>query len=203
MTRRRCRSATSRSSTSSGALLNRDAAVGELVNTTGGGLFRGYYKDAGATDERLRHGMYWSGDLAYRDADGWIYFAGRTADWMRVDGENMATAPIERVLVQLPAVSRAVVYPVPDEFVGDQVMAAVVLRDGAELDADQFEEFLCRPGGAVTEGVAALRLDRRRPADDRDQQDPQARAGRARPSGEWRRDVEARRRGLPALRRRH
>ena len=81
----------------SGNLLNRDSAVGELVNTSGGGLFRGYYKDARATDPRLRHGMYWSGDLAYRDAEGWIYFAGRTADWMRVDGENLAAAPIERV----------------------------------------------------------------------------------------------------------
>ena len=85
-----------------GALLNREAAIGELVNTTGGGLFRGYYNDAGATDQRLRHGMYWSGDLAYRDADGWIYLAGRTADWMRVDGENLAAAPIERILMRLP-----------------------------------------------------------------------------------------------------
>ncbi len=45
--------------------------------------------------------MYWSGDLAYRDADGWIYLAGRTADWMRVDGENLTTAPIERILLRL------------------------------------------------------------------------------------------------------
>jgi fatty-acyl-CoA synthase len=125
-----------------GALLNSDAAVGELVNTTGSGLFRGYYNDPSATDERIKHGMYWSGDLAYRDADGWIYFAGRSADWLRVDGENMATAPIERVLVQFPAVSRAVVYAVPDELVGDQVMAAIVLRDGAEFDAGEFEKFL-------------------------------------------------------------
>ena len=86
-----------------GALLNRDAAVGELVNTSGGGLFQGYYKGSDATDQRLRRGMYWSGDLAYRDADGWIYFAGRTADWMRVDGENLTTAPIERILVRLPS----------------------------------------------------------------------------------------------------
>jgi fatty-acyl-CoA synthase len=125
-----------------GALLNSDAAVGELVNTAGSGLFRGYYNDPSATDERIKHGMYWSGDLAYRDADGWIYFAGRSADWLRVDGENMATAPIERVLVQFPAVSRAVVYAVPDELVGDQVMAAIVLRDGAEFDAGEFEKFL-------------------------------------------------------------
>jgi fatty-acyl-CoA synthase len=126
----------------SGNLLNRDAAVGELVNTSGGGLFRGYYKDASATDQRLRHGMYWSGDLAYRDADGWIYFAGRTADWMRVDGENLAAAPIERVLIRLPDISRVAVYPVPDEAVGDQVMAAIVLRDGAALTPKAFGEFL-------------------------------------------------------------
>jgi fatty-acyl-CoA synthase len=86
--------------------------------------------------------MYWSGDLAYRDADGWIYFAGRTADWMRVDGENLAAAPIERVLIRLPEVSRVAVYPMPDESVGDQVMAAIVLRDGATLTPEAFEAFL-------------------------------------------------------------
>ena len=125
-----------------GALLNKEAAVGELVNTTGGGLFRGYYNDQGATDQRMRHGMYWSGDLACRDADGWIYFAGRTGDWMRVDGENLTTAPIERILQRLPQVNRVAVYPVPDEYVGDQVMAAIVLEEGAELAPDGFEEFL-------------------------------------------------------------
>ena len=125
-----------------GALANADAATGELVNTSGSGLFRGYYNDPGATDQRLRHGMYWSGDLAYRDADGWIYLAGRTADWMRVDGENLTTAPIERILLRLNAISRVAVYPVPDDFVGDQVMAAVVLRDGAELTPAAFEGFL-------------------------------------------------------------
>ncbi|MCW2516886.1 MAG: AMP-dependent synthetase and ligase [Mycobacterium sp.] len=125
-----------------GALINADAATGELVNTTGRGLFRGYYNDQGATDQRLRHGMYWSGDLAYRDADGWIYLAGRTADWMRVDGENLTSAPIERILLRLNVISRVAVYPVPDEYVGDQVMAAIVLRDGAELTPGAFEEFL-------------------------------------------------------------
>ncbi|MGH3644493.1 MAG: fatty-acid--CoA ligase FadD1 [Mycobacterium sp.] len=125
-----------------GALHNADAATGELVNTSGSGLFRGYYNDPGATDQRVRHGMYWSGDLAYRDADGWIYLAGRTADWMRVDGENLTAAPIERILLRLNAISRVAVYPVPDEYVGDQVMAAIVLRDDAELSPAAFEEFL-------------------------------------------------------------
>ena len=55
-----------------GALINPDEAIGELVNTAGTGFFTGYYNDAAANEERTRHGMYWSGDLAYRDADGWI-----------------------------------------------------------------------------------------------------------------------------------
>ncbi len=125
-----------------GRLVNADAAVGELVNTTGGGYFQGYYNDQQANDERMRRGMYWSGDLAYRDADGWIYLAGRTADWMRVDGENLAAAPIERVLQRLEAINRVAVYAVPDEHVGDQVMAAVVLQDDASLTPEELETFL-------------------------------------------------------------
>lgn len=125
-----------------GALINGNDAIGELVNTEGAGMFAGYYNDEDATDERMRHGMFWSGDLAYRDADGWIYLAGRTADWMRVDGENMTSAPIERILIRLPAISRVAVYPVPDEYVGDQVMAAIVLQDDATLTPEKFGEFL-------------------------------------------------------------
>ncbi|OBA62657.1 acyl-CoA synthetase [Mycobacterium sp. 1100029.7] len=125
-----------------GALTNFDDAVGELVNTQGAGPFVGYYNDPDATAERIRHGMYWAGDLAYRDADGWIYLAGRTADWMRVDGENLAAAPIERILERLPQVSQVAVYGVPDERVGDQVMAALVLRPGMDLSPTDLEDFL-------------------------------------------------------------
>lgn len=125
-----------------GALSNFEEAVGELVNTQGAGPFVGYYNDPEATAERMRHGMYWTGDLAYRDADGWIYLAGRTADWMRVDGENLAAAPIERILARLPDISQVAVYAVPDERVGDQVMAALVLRAGAQLSPEEFGRFL-------------------------------------------------------------
>jgi fatty-acyl-CoA synthase len=125
-----------------GALANFDEAVGELVNTYGVGGFTGYYNDPAATDERMRHGMYWSGDLAYRDADGWIFLAGRTSDWIRVDGENLAAGPIERILQRLPEINQVAVYAVPDEQVGDQVMAALVLNGAATLTPKQFEEFL-------------------------------------------------------------
>ncbi|MEB3020105.1 fatty-acid--CoA ligase FadD1 [[Mycobacterium] crassicus] len=125
-----------------GALVNPDEAIGELVNTTGSGFFSGYYNNESATAERLRHGMYWSGDLAYADDDGWIYLAGRTADWMRVDGENLAAAPIERILLRHNDISQVAVYAVPDGNVGDQVMAALVLRDDAGLSPADFVEFL-------------------------------------------------------------
>lgn len=122
------------------ALVNADEAIGELVNTEGAGAFAGYYRDAGAEAERMRGGMYWSGDLAYRDADGWVYFAGRTGDWLRVDGENLAAAPIERILLRHPAVAEAAVFAVPDPKVGDQVAAALVLR--GDLTPSGFEQFL-------------------------------------------------------------
>jgi fatty-acyl-CoA synthase len=125
-----------------GALANADAAVGELVNTMGSGFFTGYYNDPEANAERMRHGIYWSGDLAYRDSEGWIYLAGRTADWMRVDGENLAAAPIERILLRHNAVNRLAVYAVPDGHVGDQVMAAIVLQEGRTFEPDSFEAFL-------------------------------------------------------------
>jgi fatty-acyl-CoA synthase len=123
-----------------GELLNADAATGELVNTEGAGAFAGYYRDPDAEAERMRGGMYWSGDLAYRDADGFVYFAGRTADWMRVDGENLAAAPVERILMRHPAVDQAAVYAVPDGAVGDQVTAALVLR--SDLSPAGLEAFL-------------------------------------------------------------
>ncbi|WP_370331748.1 long-chain-fatty-acid--CoA ligase FadD17 [Mycolicibacterium hippocampi] len=118
--------------------------VGELVNTEGPGQFRGYYKDPDAEAERMRGGVYHSGDLAYRDERGFAYFAGRLGDWMRVDGENLGTAPIERILSRYPGVTEAAVYPIPDPAVGDQVMAALVLPEDMHFDPGEFTRFLCR-----------------------------------------------------------
>ncbi len=123
-----------------GQVTNLEEATGELVNTTGTGQFAGYYNDEAATAERMRGGMYWSGDLAYRDQDGFVYYAGRTADWLRVDGENLAAAPIERILVRHPSIAQAAVYAVRDPASGDQLVAALVLV--GELDPEAFEAFL-------------------------------------------------------------
>lgn len=116
--------------------------TGELVNTSDAGRFEGYYNDPEADAERMRGGVYHSGDLAYRDKNGYAYFAGRLGDWMRVDGENLGSAPIERVLLRHPDVVEVAVYGIPAPDVGDQVMAALTLTEGAEFDVDAFREFL-------------------------------------------------------------
>jgi fatty-acyl-CoA synthase len=116
--------------------------TGELVNVSDAGRFEGYYNDPDAEAERMRDGMYHSGDLAYRDENGYAYFAGRLGDWMRVDGENLGSAPIERVLLRHPDVVEVAVYGIPAPDVGDQVMAALVLTDDAEFDVEVFRAFL-------------------------------------------------------------
>jgi fatty-acyl-CoA synthase len=117
-----------------GGLVNAEQCVGEIVNTLGVGPFEGYYRNEEAMRHATRHGWYWSGDLGYVDEDGWVYFAGRTSDWLRVDGENFPGAPIEAIMSRHPDVMLASVYGVPDSDSGDQVMAALVLRNDIVFD---------------------------------------------------------------------
>jgi acyl-CoA synthetase (AMP-forming)/AMP-acid ligase II len=129
-----------------GRLLNPDDCVGEIVNTAGAGPFEGYYNNPEATRATTRNGWYWSGDLGYLDEDRFLYFAGRTADWIRVDGENFPAGPIETSLARHPDVVVAAVYGVPDVHAGDQVMATLVLRSGVDLDPAEFGEWLDAQG---------------------------------------------------------
>jgi fatty-acyl-CoA synthase len=129
---------------SDGRPSNLEEAVGEIVETSPTSGFEGYYRNDDATSARFRGGWYWSGDLAYRDGDGWLFFAGRTNEWLRVDGENFAAAPVEAILGRHPDVRSVAVYAVPDDPVGDRVMAALELRDGARFDPAEFDGFLAR-----------------------------------------------------------
>jgi fatty-acyl-CoA synthase len=133
-----------------GVLVNSDEAVGELVSASGATGFEGYWRNDEAELARLRNGWYWTGDLAYRDEAGFFYFAGRSDDWLRVDGENFAAAPVARILERHPDVVLAAVYAVPDPVVGDQVMAALQLRPGADFDPQEFSRFLGAQGDLGT-----------------------------------------------------
>ncbi|GED99601.1 acyl-CoA synthetase [Gordonia spumicola] len=112
--------------------------VGEIVNTAGPGLFDGYYNDDAATADRMRGGMYRTGDLGWVDDAGFVHFAGRIGDWLRVDGENLGTRPIETVLRRHPAISECVVVGIPTD-IGDAV-GAVLVAD--RLERADFEGFL-------------------------------------------------------------
>ena len=127
-----------------GKLLNADEAIGEIANVQSATLFEGYYKNAEANAARVRDAIYWTGDLGYRDERGFLYFAGRDFDWLRVDGENFAAAPVERILTRHPDIALAAVYGVPDEEVGDALMAALVLRPGAQFEPAAFRAFLAQ-----------------------------------------------------------
>ncbi|MEU0105838.1 AMP-binding protein [Streptomyces sp. NPDC006251] len=120
-----------------GRLLNGDEAIGELVNQ-GPSPFEGYWRNAAAEAERRRGGWYWTGDLFYRDREGYLYFAGRTDDRLRVDGENLAAAMIENILARYVGAAAVAVYAVPDPVTGDQVMATIA----GTFDPEGFAAFL-------------------------------------------------------------
>ncbi|MBW8739302.1 MAG: AMP-binding protein [Streptomyces turgidiscabies] len=121
----------------SGRLLNGTAAIGELVNR-GANPFEGYWRNPEAESARRRDGWYWTGDLFYRDPDGFLYFAGRADDRLRVDSENLAAATIENILARYEGAVAVAVYAVPDPVAGDQVMATLA----GTFDPAAFSAFL-------------------------------------------------------------
>lgn len=125
-----------------GRLLNSAEAIGEIANTETAQAFEGYWRNEEANEERTRDGIFWSGDLGYRDDAGFFYFAGRNMDWLRVDGENFAAGPVERILARSEDVALAAVYAVPNADVGDDCMASLILRTGSTFDPDGFAKLL-------------------------------------------------------------
>lgn len=136
-----------------GRVLNPDDAVGEIVDKFGTRTFEGYYKNDEANAERIRNGWYWTGDLGYLDEQGFIYFAGRRGDWIRVDGENTSALTIERVLRRHPDVVAAGAYAVPDPRSGDQVMAAIEVTDPDRFDAGAFVSYLAAQEDLGAKGI--------------------------------------------------
>jgi crotonobetaine/carnitine-CoA ligase len=103
--------------------------VGELV-LRGPGMMHGYFRDAEATERVFRGGWFHTGDLAWMDVEGRVFYAGRTKDMIRRSGENVSADEVERVLLLHPDVAMAAVVPETDELRGEEVHAVVVLRDG-------------------------------------------------------------------------
>ena len=100
-----------------------------------------YYKDPGASRAKTRGGWLHTGDLVRADPDGNLFFVDRKTDTLRRRGENISSWEVERVLEQHPAVVESAVFGVPSELAEDEVMAVVVLREGARLTAEELVGF--------------------------------------------------------------
>ncbi|GAA4832096.1 AMP-binding protein [Saccharopolyspora rosea] len=148
-----------------GRVRNAEEAIGEIVDTEGAAKFEGYYNDPEANAERVRHGWYWTADLGYVDQAGYLYFAGRAGDWIRVDGENISALLIERVLRRHPDVVAAAAFAVPDPRSGDQVMAAIEIPERVRFDDLAMADFLAGQEDLGTKGVPRyIRVSHQLPA---------------------------------------
>jgi fatty-acyl-CoA synthase len=126
----------------SGELLNYEECVGEICRVAAdAALFQGYFGNQDATSQKYRDGVYHSGDLGHIvDSDGkrFLYFDGRTDDWIRKDGENFSAGQVGRLLSEHPDVALAVAYGVPCVVSDELVMGALKMRDGVRFDPQHF-----------------------------------------------------------------
>ena len=106
-----------------------DGHLGEIV-LRGENILKGYYRNPEATETAFRSGWFHTGDVGYRDADGFFYIVDRKSDMIIRGGENIYPREIDEVLYQHPAVAAAATIGVPDKLYGEEVAAFIVLREG-------------------------------------------------------------------------
>ena len=113
-----------------------DGTPGELVVKTSDrvpcGLFKGYYEDEPASREAWHDGYYHTGDVAWRDEDGFYWYVGRVDDVIKSSGYRIGPFEIESVIMELPYVVECGVSPEPDEIRGQVVKASIVLTAGTQ-----------------------------------------------------------------------
>jgi fatty-acyl-CoA synthase len=130
---------------SDGKILNYAEAVGEICRVApDSGMFEGYFEDEEANREKYRDGVYHSGDLGHtvmHEGKGYLFFDGRTDDWIRKDGENFSAAQVARLFQEHPDIVLAVAYGVPCSVSDELVMGALKLRPGAEFDPEKFFDY--------------------------------------------------------------
>ena len=127
--------------------------VGEIV-IKGHNVMKGYWNKPDATEEAIKDGWFHSGDMAEVDEDGYFFIVDRKKDMIIRGGYNVYPREIEEVLYEHPAVAEAAVIGVPDDDLGEEVGAAVTLKQGEDVDADTLKEH-------VKDQVAAYKYPRR------------------------------------------
>ncbi|MGH2967741.1 MAG: AMP-binding enzyme, partial [Solirubrobacteraceae bacterium] len=128
--------------------------VGEIV-IRGHNVMKGYWNRADATAEVMDgDGWFLTGDMGTRDDEGYYFIVDRKKEMIIRGGYNVYPREVEEVLYEHPAVAEAAVVGVPDDKMGEEVGAAVVLKEGKEVDADELKAF-------VKEQVAGYKYPRK------------------------------------------
>lgn len=117
-----------------------DGELGEIV-LRGENILKGYYKNDAANATAFRNGWFHTGDIGYRDADGFYYIVDRKSDMIIRGGENIYPREIDEVLYQHPAIAAAAAVGVKDELYGEEVAAVVVLKPGADTTAQEVIDY--------------------------------------------------------------
>jgi long-chain acyl-CoA synthetase len=127
--------------------------VGEIV-IKGHNVMKGYWNKPEATAEVMRGGWFHSGDMAKVDEDGYFFIVDRKKDMIIRGGYNVYPREIEEVLYEHPAVREAAVVAVPHDELGEEVGAAVALKEGEDVSAEELQAY-------VKDNVAAYKYPRR------------------------------------------
>jgi acyl-CoA synthetase (AMP-forming)/AMP-acid ligase II len=117
--------------------------VGEIV-AHGERLMKGYWKMEEATQQTLRGGWLYTGDLGYFDEDGYIFLSGRAKDFIKRAGEMISPEEVEQTLMSHPAIDDAAIIGIQDDDWGERVRALVVLRKGNEQPGEEELIEYCR-----------------------------------------------------------
>ena len=135
-----------------------EAAPGEVGEILGYGpiTMSGYYKRPDLTAQTLRDGWIHSGDLGYLDADGYLYLVDRKKDMIDSGGVKVYPRDIEEVVAAHPDVREVAVFGVPDDKWGETPLAAVILRDDAQVDPATLREWINARVAARYQRVAAV-----------------------------------------------
>jgi fatty-acyl-CoA synthase len=128
-----------------GKILNYAQAVGEICRVAADtALFQGYFDNPAANDAKYRNGVYHSGDLGHvlvRDGTRFLFFDGRTDDWIRKDGENFSALQVARLIQEHADIVLAAAYGVPCSVSDELVMVALKMRAGVPFDPKGFFDF--------------------------------------------------------------
>jgi long-chain acyl-CoA synthetase len=114
--------------------------TGELC-VRGGNVMLGYWNQPEETAKTLRNNWLLTGDIGYRDAEGFYFITDRKKDMLLVNGINVYPREIEEVLYQLPGIREAAVIGIPDSRRGEQPVAFIALNDGAALEEKTVQQF--------------------------------------------------------------